>query len=140
VLLTTFVLGVMPLSTAVAEPLTECPRIVGDDCLLTLDDWKRVLTTNAALKNQTRLLAIEESRSGLLMQQHSALQESLKVMADSQNILITRVGKLTTDLIAKDKKYQNERVKPRLGNPLAWTITAAAVALATGFVAREALD
>jgi len=139
-------------STAIAEDdvkrevemLTECPNLIEDDgvefCRLTLDDWKKVLATNAVLTNKTRLLHYEGIRSQELENQKTALQNSLEAMANSQKILADRVDKVTADLIATDKKYQNERVKPRLGSPLAWTITAAAVALTTGFVVKDALD
>lgn len=134
-------------STATAddvEMLTECPRLVEDDgvefCRLSLEDWKIVLRTNAALASKTKLLQYEQLRTVSLENQKTALQLSLDAMADSQKVLTARVDKLTVDLIAKDKKYQDERVKPRLGNPIAWTIAAASAALATGIVVKTALD
>jgi hypothetical protein len=151
VLLTVFVLGATPAyaddppKTEEFELVTDCEMIPieaskKDLCGLTLEEWTRVLKTNATLVSKTRLLKYERFKTGSLERQKTALQTSLEAMADSQKVLTERVDKLTVDLIAKDEKYQNERVKPRLGNPIAWTITATVVALATGFVIKEVLD
>lgn len=141
----------MPLRTALADDverevqlLTECPRHVMDKgveyCALSLEEWKRVLKTNAAYTNKVKLLHYESLKTSSLENQKTALQLSLEAMADSQKVLTARVDKLTVDLIATDKKYQDERVKPRLGNPIAWTIAAASAALAAGIVVKTALD
>lgn len=149
VLLTVFVLGATP---AYAEDIdlgvelvTDCETIPLKDskkdlCGVTLGEWKRILKTNAAYTSKTKLLQYERLKTSLLEQQKSALQKSLDVMADSQRILTKRVDKLTVDHIKLDRKYQNERVKPRLGNPIAWTISAVAVALATGLIVKDVLD
>ena len=146
-LLTAFVLGVMPPRTAIAddvEALTECPRNMKKSgveyCALTLEEWTQVLRAGAALTSKTRLLTYERLKTDSLENQKTALQKSLDALADSQKILTARVEKITDDLNELDRKYQNERVKPRLGNPIAWTITAVAVALATGIVVKTALD
>ena len=145
----TFVLGGMPLNSAIAddnkvEALEECPRLVESNgieyCQLSLEDWKTVLRVGVSLEATSVLLEREKTKVEALETQKTALQKSLAAMADSQKILVVRVDKLTDDHNELDKKYQNERVKPRLGNPLAWTITAAAVALVTGFIVKEALD
>ena len=57
----------------------------------------------------------------------------------SRPVLVGRVDKLTGDFIALDKKYQDERVKPRIGSPVAWSITAAVAALAGGYILKDRL-
>lgn len=148
VLLTVFVLGVTPAYAdddvqREVELVTDCEMIPhkGEDfCGLTLEEWKRVLKTNATYTSKARLLHYEQLRTSSLENQKSALQISLEALADSQGVLTERVDKLTVELIATDKKYQQERVKPRLGDPLAWTVAAAAVSVLVGFVAYKALD
>lgn len=149
VLLTVFVLGATPAYAEDVEPgvelVTDCEMIplkdrAKDLCGVTLDEWKRILKTNASYISKTKLLQYERLRTNLLEEQKSALQKSLDAMANSQRILTERVDKLTVDHIELDRKYQNERVKPRLGNPIAWTISAAAVALATGLIVKDVLD
>ena len=58
---------------------------------------------------------------------------------DTKEVLVERNNKLTKDLIETDRKYQLERVKPRWGNPVAWSVAAVAAALLVGYVANDKL-
>lgn len=149
VLLTVFVLGATPAYADDPTPppdvelVTDCemiPHEGKDYCGLTLEQWKRILKTNTGYISKTRLLRYERLKTSSLENQKTALQISLEALADSQKVLTERVDKLTVELIATDKKYQQERVKPRLGDPLAWTVAAAAVSVLVGFVTYKALD
>lgn len=148
VLLTVFVLGATPAHAddvqREVELLTECPRHVTDKgveyCALDLEEWKRVLKTNVTYMSKVRLLHYETLKTLSLENQKSALQISLKAMAESQQVLTIRVDKLTVDIIDLDKKYQYERVKPRWGNPVAWTVAAVSASILVGFVTQQALD
>ena len=108
-------------------------------CGYTMEEWKLVLKADAELVSTRTLLAKEKQRSGNLELQVKDLREVARVYAESQAVLVGRVDKLTGDFIALDKKYQDERVKPRIGSPVAWSITAAVAALAGGYILKDRL-
>ena len=151
VLLTIFALGATPAyaddnaESKEFKLVTECETIPLKDskrdlCGVTLEEWTRILKTNLGYTSRGRLLQYNQLKNDKLEVQKTALQKSLESMADSQKVLQERVGKVTKDLIAKDKKLQYEIAKPRWGNPVAWTIAAVATAVATTLLVREALD
>ena len=105
-----------------------------DICGFTFEEWKKVLEADAELIHVRTELKNEERRSASLALQVETLQDQVDVYAKSQVLLVEREAKLTKDLIECDRKYQNERVKPRLGSPVAWTITTVAVAAFGGYL------
>jgi hypothetical protein len=104
-----------------------------------IDDWKLVLKADADLTDARAKLKNEQAVEADLIKQRDLLNVQLAAYADSQSILIARHNKLTDDLIALDKKYQEERVKPQWGNPIAWTIAAVSTAVLLGVVLDKAL-
>lgn len=69
-----------------------------------------------------------------------SLRDQISVYGESQKMLVGRVDQLTSEIIDVDKKYQFERVKPRWGSPLAWTIAAVSTSLLVGYIANDALN
>ena len=108
-------------------------------CGFTFEEWKEVLRADAELVHVRNLLEKEKTRTELLREQIDAFKKQIEEYAKSQALLLERNEKLTADLISLDKKYQDERVKPRLGSPVAWTITAVAVAVLGGYVVNDKL-
>ena len=110
-----------------------------DICGYSFEEWKTVLEADAELVHVRVELKNEERRSASLALQVEALQDQVDVYAKSQALLVEREGKLTRDLISCDKRYQDERVKPRLGSPVAWSLTTIAVAVLGGFILQAKL-
>jgi hypothetical protein len=109
-------------------------------CGYTLEQWKGALRVDAELVHCKAELKKEKERSAYLAQQKTALQGQVSVYADSQKTLVDRNNQLTKDLIDLDKKYQYERVKPRWGSPVAWTVAAVATSVLAGFVVHDLID
>ena len=141
------ILGTTP---AFAEPKYEAKLIPkckvyktadsGEICGYTLDEWQGVLRVDAEFVVTKYKLKKEEERSANLTAQVETLHGQVGVYAETQKILVARSDKLTVDLIALDKKYQNERVKPRWGSPVAWSLAAVSTAVLAGFLVRPLLD
>lgn len=114
---------------------------VGTVCGYTdIDDWKTILKVDAELVSNRTLLAKEKERTANLTLQVKTLEGQVGTCEDNQRVLVERSSKLTTDLIALDKKYQNERVKPRWGSPLAWTIAGVSTSILAGIFLKSVLD
>jgi len=139
-----FVLGATP-AFSDEQPKYE-PKIVpkcklsGELCGYTLGEWKLVLAADAELVSKRALLAKEKDRTAALTLQADALKSQVGVYAGTQVVLVERNLKLTQDLIELDRKYQFERVRPRWGSPLAWTVAAVSTSVLAGFVISNALD
>ncbi len=95
---------------------------------------------DAELFSSRKQLKLKDQKIGLLEGQKIDFQKQIEALTANNKLLITSNDKLRTDLIETDRKYQNERVKPRWGSPVAWTIAAVSVAVLAGFVTQEALD
>lgn len=104
------------------------------------EDWNKVLAADAELVHSREGLKNEERRSAALAQQIRLLTTQNKTYAESQSLLVARTDKLTKDVIAMNLKYENERAKPRLGSPVAWTVAAVVTAVLIGFVVKDRLD
>ena len=147
VLLILFSLGVTP---AFADEVKYTPvnvpvcRLIstpaGGLCAFTLKEWKQVLRADAELErfkaNESSLLEKDVER----IKQLGLLQRQVEVYAQSQKTLVSENEKLTRNLIETDRKYQNERVKFRLGSPVAWTVAGASIAVLGGFLLKGFLD
>ncbi|MBW2691046.1 MAG: hypothetical protein JRE57_00250 [Deltaproteobacteria bacterium] len=141
------VLGATP---AFAEPKYEAKIIPkctvyktvgsGEICGYTLDEWKGVLVVDAEFVVTKSKLKKELARSAILALQVDLVSGQLEVYASSQKALVAQTDKLTKDLIDLDKKYQDERVKPRWGSPVAWSLAAVSTAVLAGFLVRPLLD
>ncbi len=99
-----------------------------------IDDWKKVLVVDLEVGHERDQLKNEQERSANLLQQKDLLQSEVDHYSSSQKILVEHENKLTQDLIDLDKKYQDERVKPRWGSPIAWTLAAVSTSILAGFV------
>ncbi len=115
-------------------------RDVGTICgYADVADWKRVLEVDAELVHQRVVAKQAGERASNLALQVTSLQGQIVTYAKSQELLLARTEKLSVDLIALDKKYQDERVKPRWGSALAWGVAAVASSLLAGVVIAKAL-
>jgi hypothetical protein len=99
---------------------------------LNIEDWKLVLKADAELVHARVQLRNEGERIALLTLQLSELKGQVATYANSQSILVQRNGELTKQLLDLDLKYQQERVKPTWGSPLAWTIAGVSTSILAG--------
>lgn len=111
--------------------------LAGDVCGYTLGEWQLALKVDAELVSKRVLLAKEQARAEALALQVAALKDQTSVYASSQKALVDYSVRCTQARIDLDLKYQKERVKPRLGSPLAWTVTAVSASILAGFVVRD---
>ena len=149
-LLTVFVLGATPAFADDSPPKYEVkivPKcklvkaVSGEQvCAYTLLEWQEVSKFDAELVSKRRLLSYADLRFGTIVDQRDLLIEQVKAYAENQALLIKREDKLVADVIAKDRELQYERVKPRWGNPVAWTIAAVSTALLAGYVGKDVFD
>lgn len=105
----------------------------------TLGDWQLVLRADAeliALREQNRLGAEREKELGA---QVGDLRAALEVCGKSVDLARDRVAGLTAEYIAKDKQLQDERVKPRVGGKLGWTVAAVLAAGLVGYIGADRL-
>lgn len=105
-----------------------------------LDDWKKVLEADAELVAIRVELAAEKERSSLLEQREETWRKQVRLHAHSIELLEGRKKALTDELIKLDEKYQNERVKPRWGNPLAWALAAVSTSVLAGVLVAKLVD
>lgn len=105
-----------------------------------IEDWKAVLEADAELVLRREQAKKEAARAEALDLQVRSLQVQVQTYARTQVVLVERTEKLTLDLIALDKKYQNERVRPSWGSPVAWTIAAVSTSLLAGMLIAELTD
>lgn len=105
-----------------------------------IDDWKAILHVDAELTHVRAQLQAVAVRTLDLEKKIDLLNTQISAYAQNQLVLSQRDDKLTKELIDLDKKYQDERVKPRWGNPVAWTIAGVSTAILAGFVINSALN
>jgi hypothetical protein len=114
---------------------------VGEVCgFVKLEDWKIVLDADSELFAKREELRLERLRTTDLTIQVEALDGQVKVYAGVQKFVVERNDKLFADLLSLDEKYQNERVKPRWGSPLAWGTAAVSLAVLGGFLLASAIN
>lgn len=105
-----------------------------------VDEWKEVLEADAELVALRAILIEEKDRARILSEQKLLLEEKIKLHLHTNDLLSKRKIALTDELIKLDEKYQNERVKPRWGSPLAWGIASVSTAVLAGFLINSLLD
>lgn len=114
---------------------------VGTICgYASIDDWKVVLEADAELVLRREQAKKEAARADALDLQVRSLQAQVQTYARTQVVLVERTEKLTLDLIALDKKYQDERARPSWGSPVAWTLAAVSTSLLAGMLLAELTD
>ena len=105
----------------------------GEVCgFLNIEDWKLVLKADAELVHSRIQLKNEGERAALLTLQLTELKGQVATYANSQSILVQQSVALTKQLLDLDLKYQQERVKPTWGSPLAWTIAGVSTSILAG--------
>lgn len=105
-----------------------------------IEDWKKILVVDVELVHAREQLKNEQAKGVELLKMKALMTTEVEAMAQSQTVLKQANDKLTQQLIDLDKKYQDERVKPRWGSPLAWTLAAASTALLAGVVIALVLN
>jgi len=105
-----------------------------------IEDWKRILRADAELVTAREQLKNHEAREANLIMQVRFLHDQVDLYAEQQKSLLAQTVKLTDDLIALDKKYQEERVKPRWGGIVAWTAAAVSTSLLVGVLVHAAVN
>lgn len=105
-----------------------------------IEDWKLVLKADAELVLLRSKVRILEQREQQLTVQIQALEDQLDLSARQAGFLGEENARITRELIILDKKYQDERVKPRLGSPLAWSIAGVSTAALVGILLISAVD
>lgn len=117
----------------VVPPCKVYKTSAGDVCgYLDIEDWKTVLRVDAELVHAREQLKIETELVALLTLQLTELKDQTAVYANSQSILVQRNSDLTKQLLDLDLKYQQERVKPSWGSPVAWTIAGVSTSILAG--------
>ena len=148
-LLIAFALGVM--STPAFADDVYTPKVVpqckvyktaaGDVCgYLNIEDWKLVLKADAELVHDREQLKNEGERATALTLQLTELKGQVATYANSQSILVQQSVALTKQLLDLDLKYQQERVKPSWGSPLAWTIAGVSTSILAGVLIASVLN
>lgn len=114
---------------------------VGTICgYVNVEDWKAVLEADAELVLRREQAKKEAARADAMDLQVRSLQAQVQTYARTQVVLVKRTEKLTVDLVALDKKYQNERVRPAWGSPVAWTLAAVTTSLLAGMLISDLAD
>lgn len=113
----------------------------GEVCgYLDIEDWKRVLVVDAEVVSARIQLKNELAKLAAMTTQLTELHGQVDIYASSQALLVQRNSALTTQLLALDWKYQQERVKPRWGSPVAWTLAAVTTSILAGVVIADLLN
>lgn len=105
-----------------------------------INDWKLVLKSDAELvflRNKVRFM--EEYQSNLEAQLRSSGRQ-LELASQQAILLAGETDRLTEELVALDKKYQDERVKPRWGSWLAWSVAGVSTAALAGILLFSAAN
>jgi len=113
----------------------------GDVCgYLDIEDWKLVLGSDAELVHSRIQLKIDADLTATMNLQLTELKGQVSTYAGSQSILVQRNSDLTKQLLDLDLKYQQERVKPTWGSPVAWTIAGVSTSILAGVLIASLLN
>jgi len=131
---------------ALAEPtnIPDCTKYTLPDgrvvCgYVNIEDWKNVLRADAELTAGKDLLRLEREKVVELRSQIDSFRGQVAAYERALSVLKQRNRELTVDLLETDRKYQNERVKPKWGNPLAWATAGLAAAALGGYILSDTL-
>jgi hypothetical protein len=137
-------------STAHGEPYT--PQIIPICHVYPLADgrevcgWLTIEEVQAAYDADAELVKLRETSAAQGEQiiafgvQISAIRAALEAERRSVIVLQASNNRLTDDVVKWNRKYEYERVKPRWGNPIAWTSAAGLAAILLGVVGKELFD
>jgi hypothetical protein len=104
-----------------------------------MEQWRDVLRADAELVATRESVRLLTQKADLLFGQTQDLLAAFTAMKTAVAALEGRNAQLMRDLIEKDRLYQNERVKPRFGSPLAWTTAAVLGAVLAGYLGHDLL-
>jgi len=102
-------------------------------------EWGLVLIADKELSAIRELLRLEREKTSELSAQVENYKGQIEAYVAIAQEKDRRNKELTTDLLDTDRRYQKERVKPKWGNPFAWTAAAVATAVLGGFVLSSAI-
>jgi hypothetical protein len=105
-----------------------------------IEDVRSLYTLDAELELRRDVERLEKDKITELESQVANLRAAHESILRAGDMLKARNVELTEQLIETDRKFQKERVKPRWGNPLAWTLSAVLAAGLAGFIGHELLD
>lgn len=105
----------------------------------TLDRWKEVLRVDAELVVLRHQDGLRRRKLAELSVQASAAVVALEAAERALEVVELRNADLTRQLVETDRKYQNERVKPRLGGGWGWAAAGLFAVGLAGYVAADQL-
>ncbi len=105
----------------------------------TLDQWKEVLRVDAELVVLRHQDGLRRRKLAELSVQASAAVAALAAAERALEVVERRNGDLTRQLIETDRKYQEERVKPRIGGGWGWAAAGLFAVGLAGYVAADQL-
>lgn len=104
-----------------------------------IGDWKRILRADAELVSARNKLKIKNAQIEALTLQVESLEGQLGEYKGSLELCLNRVDTVSSQLIEMNKKYEEERARPRIGSAVAWSVAAVAGALLVGYVGNDLL-
>lgn len=105
----------------------------------TIEEVRALYEADAELYGTRKKMFSVDLKLKVQEEQIADLRIAVGEFKEAIAVVDARNAKLTKELIETDRKYQNERVKPKWGNPLAWGSTAVLGALLVGFVGHSVL-
>jgi hypothetical protein len=105
-----------------------------------ITQWKLVLKADAELLFLRAKVRLLENLQIQLKQQLGAIRGQQVIAANEADMFQKENDRLTKELIALDKKYQEERVKPQWGSPVAWSIAGVSTAILLGVMINSLMD
>jgi hypothetical protein len=105
----------------------------------TLDQWKEVLQVDAELVVLRHQDGLRRRKLAELSVQASGAVAALVAAERALEVVELRNADLTRQLVETDRKYQQERVKPRIGVGWAWAAAGLVAAGLVGYVAADQL-
>ena len=105
----------------------------------TAEEWKAVLRVDAELVVLRHQDGLRRRKLAELSIQASEAVAALAAAERALEVVERRNGDLTRQLIETDRKYQNERVKPRIGGGWGWGAAALFAVGLVGYVAADQL-
>ena len=125
---------------ALADGRTVCGYVVAlADGTEQLDQWRDVLRADAELAELRVAVDLQRRRAAELAAAVVDVSSAVEACRLARAVYERRVGELTDYALERDRLYQEERIKPRIGGRWGW-YAAGAVALAFGgYVAFDKL-
>jgi hypothetical protein len=104
------------------------------------EDWNKVLAADSELVMLREGLKKEQLVAANLREQVVFLRSQVKIISDSEKLIMVERSRLSRDLNEMNRKYENCRAKPSIGSPIAWGIALIGVSLAGGMALDRVLD